>query len=114
MWRALRQVAPTGSGACDVLLQLAQLTRSGLVVVRTSQAGDGNTTAATPVDQSFTVAKATLTVTADAKSRVYGAANPTLTATITGYVNSETSTVISGAALAANSSPGCLPPIISR
>ena len=74
------------------------LTGAGTVVVRTSQAGDGNFTAATPVDQSFTVAKATLTVTADAKSRVYGAANPTLTATITGYVNNETSTVVSGAA----------------
>ena len=86
------------SGPASLSGSTVTLTGAGTVVVRTSQAGDGNFTAATPVDQSFTVAKATLTVTADAKSRVYGAANPTLTATITGYVNNETSTVISGAA----------------
>ncbi|MFO0900287.1 MAG: MBG domain-containing protein [Pirellulales bacterium] len=38
----------------------------------------------------FTIAKATLTVTADPKSREYGDANPALTATITGFKNSET------------------------
>jgi hypothetical protein len=36
------------------------------------------------------VNKATLTVTADNQSRVFGADNPTLSATITGFVNSET------------------------
>src|SRR5207249_3808144 len=38
----------------------------------------------------LTVTKAPLTVTADAKSKVYGSANPALTATITGFVNGET------------------------
>jgi len=38
----------------------------------------------------LTVGQKALTVTADAKTKVYGAANPTLTATITGFVNSET------------------------
>lgn len=37
-----------------------------------------------------------LTVTADAKVRPYGYANPTLTATITGFVGGETSAVLSG------------------
>jgi hypothetical protein len=37
-----------------------------------------------------------LTVTADAKVRPYGYANPTLTATITGFVGAETSAVLSG------------------
>ena len=77
------------SGPATLSGSTVTLTGAGTVVVRTSQAGDGNFTAATPVDQSFTVAKATLTVTADAKSRIYGDANPTLTATISGYVNSE-------------------------
>jgi hypothetical protein len=36
------------------------------------------------------ITKAVLTVTADNKSRTYGAANPTLTATITGFVNGQT------------------------
>src|SRR5260370_556679 len=38
----------------------------------------------------LTVTPATLTVTADAKTKVYGAANPALTATATGLVGSDT------------------------
>jgi hypothetical protein len=39
-----------------------------------------------------------LTVTADAKSRVYGQTNPALTTTITGFVNGETTSILSGGA----------------
>jgi len=39
-----------------------------------------------------------LDVTADEQSKMYGTANPTLTATITGYVNGDTGSVVSGAA----------------
>ncbi|MBU3642299.1 MBG domain-containing protein, partial [Polynucleobacter sp. Fuers-14] len=46
---------------------------------------------------SLTVNKAGLTVTADNKSKEYGAANPSLTYTITGYVNNETAAVLTGA-----------------
>ena len=42
----------------------------------------------------ITVNKASLTATGENKSRVYGAVNPTLTVAYTGFVNSETSTVI--------------------
>ncbi|MBX2916007.1 MAG: gliding motility-associated C-terminal domain-containing protein [Cyclobacteriaceae bacterium] len=42
----------------------------------------------------ITVNKATLTATAENKSRVYGAANPALTIGYSGFVNSETSSVI--------------------
>jgi len=42
----------------------------------------------------ITVNKATLTATAENKSRAYGAANPALTIAYTGFVNSETSLVI--------------------
>jgi len=41
--------------------------------------------------------KAPLTVTANIASRVYGAPNPTLIASITGFVNGETISVVSGA-----------------
>jgi hypothetical protein len=41
------------------------------------------------VDGTLTVNKASLTVTADNDSRVYGAANPTFTSTISGFVNGE-------------------------
>ena len=43
-----------------------------------------------------TVDPATLTVTANNASKVYGQANPTFTDTITGFVNGDTSSVISG------------------
>ncbi len=48
----------------------------------------------TYVDGSLTVTPATLTVTADNETKTYGAANPTLTHTTTGFVNGETSAVV--------------------
>ena len=49
------------------------------------------------VNGTLTINKAHLTVTADAKSKVYGAAVPPLTATISGFVNGDTAAVVSGA-----------------
>lgn len=46
---------------------------------------------------SLTVDKATVNVTADNKSRAYGAQNPSLTATFAGFVNGDTQSVVSGA-----------------
>ena len=48
------------------------------------------------IPQSFIVNKALLTVTANNASRLYGAANPTFTAKYTGFVNSDTSAVVTG------------------
>src|SRR5207237_394282 len=45
----------------------------------------------------LTITPAALTVTADNKSRIQGLANPALTATITGFVNGDTLSVVSGA-----------------
>jgi hypothetical protein len=42
------------------------------------------------------VAAAPLTITADPKSKVYGAANPTFTVAYSGFVNGETSAVLGG------------------
>src|SRR5207244_2547288 len=47
-------------------------------------------------DGTLTITKAHLTVTADDKSRAYGAANPTFTATISGFVNGESVAVVNG------------------
>ena len=41
------------------------------------------------MDGALTITKAPLTVTGDAASRAYGAANPTFTATLSGFVNGE-------------------------
>jgi hypothetical protein len=46
--------------------------------------------------QSFAIGKALLTVTANSVSRAYGTANPTFTAKITGFVNGDTSSVVTG------------------
>lgn len=45
----------------------------------------------------LTVAKATLTATADPQSRVYGASNPTFTISYTGFKNSENGSVVQSA-----------------
>lgn len=52
----------------------------------------------TAVNGELTINRAVLTVTADDKSKTYGDANPAFTGVITGYVNSETETVITGSA----------------
>jgi hypothetical protein len=50
------------------------------------------------VNGALTIGKAHLTVTADNQTRLYGAANPTLTETITGFVNGENASVVTGTA----------------
>jgi len=77
--------------------QSLTITGAGTVTVTASQAGNTYFAAATPVVQSFTVAPATLTVTAQNASMKQGAAVPTLQASITGFVNGDTSSVVSGA-----------------
>jgi sugar lactone lactonase YvrE len=54
--------------------------------------------AATPVSLSFTVSRASLTVTANNASRLYGASNPVFSDVITGFVNGDTTAVVTGAA----------------
>jgi hypothetical protein len=68
----------------------------GTVVVRASQAGDASYQNAPAVDQSFIVNPATLTVRADDKTKVYGATLPALTASFDGFVNGDTTNVVSG------------------
>src|SRR5262249_33811786 len=78
------------SGPATIAGSTVTITGAGTVTVRAAQSGDTNWNAAANVDQSFTVAKAALTVTADDKSKVYGAANPALTASYSGFVNGQT------------------------
>jgi hypothetical protein len=48
------------------------------------------------VDGTLSVTKASLTITADAKSKTYGDANPTFTVSYAGFVNSDTSASLGG------------------
>jgi hypothetical protein len=66
----------------------------------------------TPADQtvSLTVNPAVLTVTAGSASRVYGAANPALTYSITGFVNNDPATVVSGTPILTTAATAGSPP----
>jgi len=55
----------------------------GTCVINANQIGDSNTSPASQVSQNFTVNARAITVTADAKTKVYGATDPTLTYAIT-------------------------------
>ena len=59
---------------------------------------DGATYATQSMTRQITVSKATLTVTANAQTKVYGAPDPALTFTATGFINGDTeATALSGA-----------------
>jgi hypothetical protein len=87
-----------------------------LTVAQGTLAAKNYTFSIDPKAGSLTVTKAHLTVTARPLSRTYGAANPALSAdyTITGFVNGDPSTVVSGApvvttAATPTSAPGTYP-----
>ena len=82
-------VSYTVTGPATIAGSMLTVTGAGTVTVTANQAGNNTYAAATPVAQSFSVAKAALTVTATSVSKVYGAANPTLTYGITGFVNGD-------------------------
>jgi hypothetical protein len=65
--------------------------------------GAGNT------DVYMATRPAVLTVSANGKSRLFGQANPALTATITGFVGGETSAVVSGTAACATTATASSP-----
>jgi hypothetical protein len=65
---------------------------AGPVTLQASQAGNATYPAATPVQQSFNVAAAPLTATANAVSYVYGTALPTLTGSLTATVGTDSFT----------------------
>ena len=65
------------------------VTGAGTVVVQASQAGNATYAAATPVDESFAVSPAPLTITANNATNVYGAALPALSLSYSGFVNGD-------------------------
>jgi hypothetical protein len=81
---------------------LVHINGAGNAIITATQAGDGNYLPAT-ASQGLVVDKATLMVQANNASRPAGVANPTFTASYSGFVNSETDAVLSG-------TPGFLTP----
>ena len=76
------------SGPAEVVDNVLTITGAGVVVVAASQTGDEAYKAAASVEQTFTVNKAYLKVTANSQSRVFGQTQA-FTATITGFVNGD-------------------------
>jgi len=75
-------------------LSIATIVSGKVHIVKTGTCTITANDGATSLNQNLTITKAALTVTADSKTKVYGSANPALTTTITGFVNGETSAVL--------------------
>jgi hypothetical protein len=97
-------------------LQLASVparSHAGSYAITASGASDPDYTISyTP--GTFNITPATLTVTADNQSKVYGQANPVLSASYSGFVNGDTAAVLNGTATVSTqaglySSPGTYP-----
>ena len=84
------------SGPCTVSGSALTVTGAGTCVVAANQAGNVDYTASATVSHSIVVNAAMLTVTVNNASRAYGVANPTFTANYSGFVNGDTSSVLSG------------------
>ncbi len=87
----------TSLGNCSVSGNTVTIMGAGGCTITASQPGDSNYNAATPVDHTFIINEATLTVTADNKSKVFGELNPTFTVSYSSFVYSETPSVLTGA-----------------
>ncbi len=103
------------SGPATLSASTLTITGAGRVTVTATQAGNGSYTAAQPVPVSFTVTPAVLMVTAKNASMASGQSVPALTYAVTGFVNGDTSAVVSGTATettaATSSSPAGTYPI---
>ncbi|NQY87612.1 MAG: cadherin-like domain-containing protein, partial [Colwellia sp.] len=80
----------TLSGTDNITVNLAN---AGTVTIRATVTANGIYSSGTK-DITLTINKATLTATADNKSRAYGDANPVLTISYSGFKNSETTAVL--------------------
>ncbi len=85
------------SGPATVNGNTLTITGAGSVTVEANQAGDEQWLPAPPVDDTFTVDPAVLTVTANSATMTYGGTLPTFTASYSGFVNGDTQGVLSGA-----------------
>ncbi len=83
------ETKPTASTTVDLLTNVG--THTNTITV---SGGADNNYAFSYVPANFTVTQATLTATANAKTKVYGDANPTLTFVYSGWKNSDTETVL--------------------
>ncbi|PYS07342.1 MAG: hypothetical protein DMG12_00770, partial [Acidobacteria bacterium] len=102
------------AGTCSITGTTVTIIGAGSCSITASQSGNASYNAAPDVLQTFSIGKASLTVTADSKSKQYSDAVPPLTASITGFVAGDTAGVLSGApslgtTATTSSAPGTYP-----
>jgi hypothetical protein len=97
---------PASLGSTNNILTI---TGAGTVVVTANQAGNADYNAANAVPESFTVGQVPLTVTVNSATKIYGAALPTFSGTITGLVNGDTLTATYSSTGTASSPVGSYP-----
>jgi hypothetical protein len=101
----------SGTGSTTYAASALPPTNAGTYQVIATVAANSNYQSATSAAYAFSIAKATLTITANGQSVAYGTSASTVTGngsyTPSGFVNSETSSVISGSAsYTATTAPG--------
>ena len=96
------------SGPATVAGSTVTLTGVGTVVLQASEAADANFGPATK-QASFVVTQPALTVAANNATRLYGAANPSFTGTVTGSKNTDTFTESFTTTATLTSAPGTYP-----
>src|SRR5262249_49320059 len=77
------------SGPVSVSNSTASILGAGTATIPSSQPGDANYNAAAPVDRSFAVSAAGLSVTASNASRGYGQTNPVFGGSLVGVQNGD-------------------------
>ena len=97
------------SGPATITNNVLTITGAGTVKVAANQAGNVDYNAAPTVTLSFSVAQAPLTVTVNSASKLYGAALPTFSGTVTGLVNGDTVTTTYSSTGTASSAVGTYP-----
>jgi MBG domain (YGX type)/Chitobiase/beta-hexosaminidase C-terminal domain/FG-GAP-like repeat/Abnormal spindle-like microcephaly-assoc'd, ASPM-SPD-2-Hydin/NHL repeat len=97
------------SGPATITNNVLTITGAGTIKVVANQAGNVDYNAAPTVTQSFSVAQAPLSVTVNSASKVYGAALPTFSGTVTGLVNGDTVTTTYSSTGTASSAVGTYP-----
>lgn len=74
-----------------------RIKKAGIVNITAKQPGNDTYGPAPDVIFKVTIKKVNLTVTANAKNKVYGTADPALTYTVSGFINGDTQSIITGA-----------------
>ncbi len=88
-----RPVSFSASDSCTVSGTTVTITGAGSCTITASQAGNDSYNAAPSVSQGFSIAKASLAVSASNASRAFGAPNPSFSGTVTGLVADDNITV---------------------